>query len=153
MKTNSQKYKQTVIPTVSTDDWKDLTIKESRAKTFEHYHTHYLGKEKRVKNKDIGITVEFEKQGARKTAHGGYVYPEKMCLIQVLDKLIRYAEYSNWGERKEKDPAKIIGYLNFNAKVKIDGKMEYVHLVVRVSNDGKFHYSMEINILGNKKNR
>lgn|GEM_PF-933598 len=146
-----QKYKQTIIPEVSTDGWKGLSLIEIRNKTFAYYCSHYLNSEKRVKNKDTGIIVEFEKQGARKVAHGGYVYPEKMCLVQILEEMIRHAKYSNWGERKEKDPPKVLGYLNFNAKVKIDGKIEYVHLIIRVSSNGKFHYSMEVNILENKK--
>jgi hypothetical protein len=49
------------------------------------------------------------------------------------------------GGRKPTDGNFVIGYLNFKAKVRIDGKLEHVHLIIRVRNTGKFHYSMEVN--------
>lgn len=137
------KYKQTVIPEASTKEWITLTASEIRAKLNNEYRTRYIGK--KVVNQSLGITVEFESTGARKTAHGSAVYSKKACLISVLDQLIRYAEYSNWGDRKPNDITRVIGYLNFKAKVKIDGKMKHVHLVVRVCNDGRFHYAIEVN--------
>ena len=137
------KYKQTVIPEVSTKDWATLIASEVRERLNNEYRARYIGK--KVVNQALGITVEFESTGARKTAHGSAVYSKKACLVSVLDQLIRYAEYSNWGDRKTQDIARVIGYLNFKAKVKIDGKMEHVHLVIRVCNDGRFHYAMEVN--------
>ena len=139
----AKKYKQTVIPEASTAGWITLTASGVREKLSNEYRTRYNGK--KVVNQSLGITVEFESTGARKTAHGSAVYSKKACLVSVLDQLIRYAEYSNWGDRKPSDIARVIGYLNFKAKVKIDGKMEHTHLVVRVCNDGRFHYAMEVN--------
>jgi hypothetical protein len=137
------KYKQTIIPEVSTKDWATLTSQELRNKLFETYRACYYGQE--VVNLSLGITVEFEHEGARKTSHGSATYSKKACLVTVLDELIKYAEYNNWGDRKAKDPPYVIGYLNFKAKVRIDGKLEHVHLIIRVRNTGKFHYSMEVN--------
>jgi len=139
----TKKYKQTIIPEVSIGEWETLPVYHSRKKMFDHYRNHYVGR--CVKNQHLGISVEFDIVGARKTSQGGSIYPKKKCLIEILDKMIEYAEYSNWGDRKENDPPHIIGYLNFNVKVKIDDSLEHIHLVVRVTNDGKFHYYMEVN--------
>jgi len=137
------KYKQTVIPEASTKEWAMLTASEVREKLDNEYRARHIGK--KVVNQALGITVEFESTGARKTAHGSATYSKKACLVSVLDQLVRYAEYSNWGDRKPQDITRVIGYLNFKAKVKIDGKTEHAHIVVRVCNDGRFHYAMEVN--------
>ena len=146
-----KKYKQTIIPEASTEAWVKLKRNEVSVKAYEEYRTRYLSK--KVVNQHLGITIGFEHEGARKMSHGGTVYSKKACLIMVLDQLVRYAEYSNWGNPKPTDPYYVIGFLNFKAKVRIDGKIEHVHLVVRVRKDGKFrcsfHYSLEVN----KKNR
>jgi len=139
------KYKQTIIPEVSTKNWTGFSAKETRAKMFDYYQTHYTGK-RRVINQDLGITVEFERAGSKKTAYGGSIYPQKACLVEVLDKLIRYAEYNNFGCRKEKDERWVVGYLNFKVKVYIDEQLVHLHLVIRLRNTGKFHYSLEVNI-------
>ena len=137
------KYKQTVIPEASTKEWATLTAKDVREKLYDEYRSRYYGK--KVVNLSLGITVEFEHDGANKVSRGAAIYSKKACLISILGKLIKYAEYSNWGDRKAKDTPRVIGYMNFKAKVRIDGKMEYVHLVIRVSNRGKFHYDLEVN--------
>jgi hypothetical protein len=143
-----KKYKQTVIPEASTKEWSGLTRMELRTQLFNEYRTRYYGK--KVINQSLGITVEFELEGARKTSHGSAAYSKKACLVTVLDKLIRYAEFTNWGAPKETDPSYIIGFLNFKAKVKIDGQLEQVHLVIRVRNTGKFHYVMKVNKVKNR---
>ena len=140
-----KKYKQTVIPQAFTAEWKNMPVKEFHEKVSTYYRTRYQGK-CRVINQHLGIVVEFDREGVNKTSYGGHLYTKKACLVEVLDKMIRYAEYNNWGNRKPTDKPTVIGYLNFKVKVKIDGKMEYVHLVIRVTNNGKFHYSMEVNI-------
>ncbi len=145
-----KKYTQKVIPEVSTDGWKNLPIKDFRKKVFTHYTEKYQGK-CYVTNKHLGIVVEFDREGANKTGYGGHLYAKKACLVEVLDKMVRYAEYCNWGDRKSTDKPNVIGYLNFKVKVKIDEKIENVHLVIKLTNNGKFHYSMEVNIY--KKNR
>ena len=119
-----------------------MPLAATRKKMFDYYKGHYTGK--KVVNKDIGIAVEFERAGSKKTSYGGSLYPKKACLVEVLDQLIRYAKYSKWGERKATDPDYVIGFLNFKVKVRINGVLEYVHLVIRVRNTGKFHYSLEV---------
>jgi hypothetical protein len=61
------------------------------------------------------------------------------------NQLIRYAKYNNWGDRKPKDDDFVIGYLNFKVKCRINGKLEHIHLVVRLRNTGEFHYVLEVN--------
>jgi hypothetical protein len=140
-----KKYKQTIIPEASTKEWSGMSAYATRKKAFDYYNMHYSGR-KKIRNKSLNILVSFDRIGAKKTSFGGYIYPKKACLVEVLDKLIRYAEYNNWGERKATDAPNVVGFLNFKAKVYIDGKIEHVHLVVILRNDASFHYSIEINI-------
>ena len=139
-----KKYKQTIIPEAFTKEWSGLGKYATQKKVFEYYKTHYLNG-KHVINQHLGITIEFERKGAEKTSFGGYVYPKKACLVTILDKLIRYSTYNNWGDRKPQDIPTILGYLNFKVKVRIDGIIEDVHLVIRVNTCGKFHYSLDVN--------
>jgi hypothetical protein len=139
-----KKYRQNVIPEASTEGWTGLKEYELRRKVFKTYQSNFSGK--KIFNESLGITIEFERAGARKTSHGSSISPQKACIVPILDRLLRFAEYSNWGNRKSTDPDYIIGFLNFKVKVKIDGKTKYIHLVVRVRNTGKFHYSLEVNI-------
>jgi hypothetical protein len=139
------KYKQTVIPEVSTKEWSGMSAFETRKKVFNFYKSHYLNN-KNIRNKSLNILVSFDRVGAKKTSFGGHVYPKKACLIEVLNELIRYAEYNNFGERKPTDASNVVGFLNFKAKVCIDGKIEHAHLVITLRNDGSFHYSMEVNV-------
>jgi hypothetical protein len=140
-----EKYRQAAIPEAYTKEWTGLSVLATRKKLFEYYQAHYVNGS-RVINQHLGIAVEFDRIGLKKASYGGSMYPKKACLVEVLDKLIRYAAYSNWGERKSSDNPHVIGYLNFKVAVRIDGKLEHIHLVVRVSNKGKFHYSMEVNV-------
>ncbi len=140
------KYKQVIIPEVSTDKLKGLSKQELRKFVLDYYKKHYQN-EKTIVNKSIGISVEFIGIGRKKTSYGGYMYIKKASVIKVLDKLIKYAEYNNWGERKKKDKKEVIGYLNFKSKVKIDGENEFFRINIQVRNDGKFHYSLELNRL------
>jgi hypothetical protein len=140
-----KKYKQTIIPEVSTEKWSGMSAFETRKKVFDYYNLHYPGN-KKIRNKSLNILVSFDRIGAKKTSIGGHIYPKKACLIEVLNGLIRCAEYNNFGERKPTDAPNVVGFLNFKAKVCIDGKIEHVHLVLVLRNDGSFHYSMEINV-------
>jgi hypothetical protein len=142
-------YKQVIIPEVSTENWENLTLKESRNKIFEYYRTHYPF-DRTIVNQHLGITVRFESESYRKTSKGGKIYSEKSCLIEILDELILYAIFTNFGDRKRTDEPNVLGYLNFKVKVKINGKIEHIHLTIRITNrnEGRFtfHYSMSINI-------
>ena len=144
-----KKYKQTVIPEVSTEHWKTLSLHEAQKKMMEYYRVKYPYT-RTVTNQHLGIRVGFEADGVAKTCKGGKTYPEKCCLVEVLDKLIQYAEFNNFGDRKRTDKINVLGYLNFKVKVKMNGKIEHIHLTIRITNrkDGRFtfHYSMSVNI-------
>ena len=84
MKTNSQKYKQIIIPEVSTENWKSLSLRDAQKKMAEYYRTNYPYT-RVVKNQHLGIEVGFESEGITKTCKGGKTYPEKCCLIEILD--------------------------------------------------------------------
>ena len=139
------KYKQKITPSTTTENWTDLSAKETRKKVFRYYKTNYQNKLS-VYNEALGIEIKFDRTGSNKMSFGGKIYPAKACSVEILDQLLQYAEYSNWGERKSNDAADVKGYLNFKAKAFIDNKIEYLHLVLRVKNDGSYHYSLEINI-------
>ena len=149
MKTNSQKYKQIIIPEVSTEKWENLSLRDVQKKMAEHYRAKYPNT-RTVKNQHLGIKIGFESDGLGKTCRGGSNYPTKNCLVEILDKLIRYAEFNNFGNRKPKDKPNVLGYLNFKAKAKINGKIEHIRLTIRITkrNEGRFtfHYSMSVNI-------
>lgn len=104
-----------------------------------------------MRNLSLGIDVEFERIGSDKTAYGGKIYPAKACLIDILPQLIEVAEYANWGNRKEKDPDNVVGYLNFKCQVLIDGETRHTRIAVRLKNTGKFHYSIEVNLVKKKE--
>lgn len=144
------KYKQRVIPKTSTSDIKHLSKKELQKFTQQHYAQNLQGKA-RVVNKDIGITIEFVGTGKRKTSYGAAMYHKKAAVVKVLDKVVKYAEYSNWGNRKTTDKPNIIGYLNFKVKVYVDNALCHFAINVQVRNDGKFHYSLDENRLQRKK--
>jgi hypothetical protein len=138
-----KKYKQEIIPSVSIPkEWKTKTIAELREITFKKLKE-LSGKT--VVNKHLKIKIEISVSGLKKTTHGSAMYSKKAALVFCLIDLLRNAEYNNWGDRKDKDAAVIIGYLNFKAKCFIDNKPENIHLVVQVQNTGKFHYTLEVN--------
>jgi hypothetical protein len=143
MKKNVQK----TIPVVSTEKWKHLPKNELVKNAYDLYVSKLSGKE--VINADLGIAVKFTKWTAKKTTKGSALYYKKAAVIEVLGDLVQYAEFSNWGNRKNSDKDSVIGYLNMKVKVEIDGILEHIHLVIQVKNNGKFQYTMEVN----KKNR
>ena len=138
-----KKYKQTEIPEVSIPkDWEDKTSAELREIAFKKLKE-LAGKI--VVNEHLNIPIEISVAGIKKTTRGGAMYSKKAVLSFCLVELLRYAKYNNWGDRKEKDAATVIGYLNFNAECIIDKNREKIHLVVQFQKNGTFHYSVEVN--------
>ena len=120
-------------------------------KFVEKYYTERLfGKS--VVNQDKGIRVFFGGLGRSKMAQGGAVYFKKMVTVKILKEIVKYAEYSNFGERKNSDPKEAVGYFNFKAKVFIDGQLEHVRVAIRIDTKGRFIYEFPYkNIEVNKK--
>ena len=98
-----------------------------------------------VVNEHLKLTINISITGIKKTTHGSAMYSKKAALAFCLVDLLRYAKYNNWGDRKEKEAATVIGYLNFKVKCVIGKQPETVHLVVQLQKSGTFHYSMEVN--------
>jgi len=134
-----KKYKQTFIPSVSTG-----IIKNSIAAAKEYYAKNLQGKS--VVNKHLGIRIRFTGVGRDKVTFGGAIHKKKVAVLQCLLELLEVAELNNFGRRKEKDKQNVLGYLNFKAKVKIDGVLEHIRIAVILKSDGKVYYNHEINI-------
>jgi hypothetical protein len=143
------KYKQKHIPCLNSA-WNDKTIYELRKIVLSWYKQNYAGKT--VVNKCIGVPIHFTTRGGNKLSIGGGMYPLKAELIRVLPEILEQAVYNNWGDRKTKDPAHIIGYLNFKCKVQIDEKIKNLRIAVQMQKNGKIYWNHEINMV-NKKNR
>jgi len=134
---------QKTIPRVTTTELRLLKQSELRKVAHELYFQHCSGKE--IKNIHLGIPIKFMPFAGRKTAHGEAVYSKKVAVIPILPKLIELATYNNFGQRKETDPLRIVGYLNFKAFVFIDDKKECLRIAVQFCKDGSFYYSIEVN--------
>ena len=127
------KYRQTIIPSVETEKHTNLAkyIKD-------YYKEHFQGNS--VVNAHIGIKITFTSLGKSELAHGRALHSKKAAIIKCLPTLLKYAEYNNFGIRKQTDQPSILGYLNFKAKVKINGKTENTRLTVLLKKDGQAFY-------------
>jgi hypothetical protein len=134
-----KKYKQTEIPKITITDKKDL-VKVVK----EYYSANLQGKT--VVNKDLEMTIHFTSIGKGELAYGKALHAKKVAVIKCLEKLMEVAEYNNFGERKETDKKNVVGFLNFKAKVEIDGVIENVRISVLLKKDGRAYYNHEVNI-------
>lgn len=137
------KYKQTVIPSVRTPkEWNSLAIKELRKEALLIAKS-YAGKE--VVNEDTQIKIHFSTTNARKTSMGSAMYIKKATVLLVICDLLKYAEYSNFGERKLTDNPEVLGFLNFKAKCFVNGERENLRIAVQFCRGDKFYYNVEVN--------
>jgi hypothetical protein len=138
---------EAIIPKVTTKAFIEKSKKEMTFFVRDYYQTHYSGTT--VLNLHKGITIGFTNKGKRKTAFGEAMYAKKAAVILVLDKLVRYGKFNNWGNRKISDPKNLLGYYNFKSFVIIDGKKECVRLSAQVYKTGDVffnpYYSLEVN--------
>ena len=123
-----------------TKQWDGLTGREVRDKVLNFYKTRLQGT--RIVNKDIGVTIYFNKKGRLKTARP-LMSKEKAVVIYHLSELLSEAMFANFGKAKEKHKA--VGFLNFQIKVRIDGKMKSFRVPVMITKDGKFQYDLHDN--------
>lgn len=139
-----KKYKQRIIPEVTIPvEWKALRAAELRHVVFDYLVDHFNNME--VTNEHVHILIHIQKRAIRKTAFGEAMYGKKAAASLVLPILLQHAAYNNWGAPKPNDPDELLGYFNFKAKCKIDGKMETLRIAVRLYQDGKFYYNLEVN--------
>ena len=140
-----------VVPEVSTERFKKMSVPELREYTLEYYLENYGGKSI-SKNffKEDNIQIEFFNTAGKKLQKP--IYKEKVAVLEHLESLIKNSTYNNWGNRKESSPPNIIGYLNFKAKVTIDGEKRHVRISIAVDRDRKFRFkTLEVGANPKKK--
>ncbi len=73
---------------------------------------------------------------------------EKAAVILNLPRLLKEAEYSNFGEPKPKHVTnyKAVGFLNFNIKCVVDGVPRKFRVPVMITATGKFQYDLHEHI-------
>ena len=127
------------VTEVSTERFKQMSVPELREYTLEYYLENYGGKSI-SKNffKEDNIQIEFFNTAGKKLQKP--IYKEKVAVLEHLESLIKNSTYNNWGNRKESSPPNIIGYLNFKAKVTIDGEKRHVRISIAVDRDRKFRF-------------
>jgi len=138
------------VSEVSTERFKQMKVSELRAFTLDYYLSHLKGKKVAIKNhlKEVIFTTK----AGRKIAKGEAMYSEKAAVIEHLEELIKNSTYNNWGNRKESSPPNIIGYLNFKAKVTIDGEKRHVRISIAVDEKRKFRFkTLEVGANPKKK--
>lgn len=120
---------------LSTDDFKNMSVKELREFTLQYYLENFSGK--RLKIKDF-VTVEFYNKTGRKLQKP--MYKEKASVLTQLEAVIKNSTYNNWGDRKETDNPNVLGYLNFKSKLTIDGKKRHIRISFIVDRDRKVRF-------------
>ena len=139
------------VPEVSTERFKKMSVPELREYTLEYYLENYGGKSI-SKNffKEDNIHIEFFNTAGKKLQKP--IYKEKVAILEHLESLIKNSTYNNWGNRKESSPPNIIGYLNFKAKVTIDGEKRHVRISIAVDEKRKFRFkTLEVGANPKKK--
>ena len=139
------------VPEVSTERFKKMSVPELREYTLEYYLENYGGKSLSKKFfKEEDIHIEFFNTAGKKLQKP--IYKEKVAVLEHLESLIKNSTYNNWGNRKESSPPNIIGYLNFKAKVTIDGEKRHVRISIAVDRDRKFRFkTLEVGANPKKK--
>ena len=138
------KYVQRVIPSVDfPEEWEGLGKYDLRNAVQSYMKAHFVGKT--IKNEHLLIDIDITVKSCKKTARGEAMYRKKAAVCRILDKLLQYSAYNNFGKRKDDDSPDIIGYLNFKGYCYIDKRKECVRIAVRFQKGGKFYYSIEVN--------
>ena len=139
------------VPEVSTERFKQMSVPELREYTLEYYLENYGGKSLSKKFfKEEDIHIEFFNTAGKKLQKP--IYKEKVAVLEHLESLIKNSTYNNWGNRKESSPPNIIGYLNFKAKVTIDGEKRHVRISIAVDEKRKFRFkTLEVGANPKKK--
>ncbi|WP_454974328.1 LPD3 domain-containing protein [Capnocytophaga gingivalis] len=135
----------------SKERFKKMSVPELREYTLEYYLENYGGKSI-SKNffKEDNIQIEFFNTAGKKLQKP--IYKEKVAVLEHLESLIKNSTYNNWGNRKESSPPNIIGYLNFKAKVTIDGEKRHVRISIAVDEKRKFRFkTLEVGANPKKK--
>ncbi len=122
--------------------------KQSRAKlnlfAEAYYHKNIKGKS--VVNLATGYIINFGEQGKRKITRGSALYPYKAIALLKFIPMVKYAEFSNYGQPKKTDKDGVLFYLNFKSKILIDNKIENFRISCKIYKNGKIFYNHESNL-------
>lgn len=139
----SVKYVQKIVPEATTPEhFKNNTIKNLRELVFD-FLKNLSGKV--VVNLDTQLPITISTSGCRKSSFGESMYYKKAAILTILPDIIKYAQFNNWGNKKQTDGPNIIGYLNFKCKCIIDGEKNCVRIAVQMQKGGKYYYNVEVN--------
>ena len=136
-----RKYKQTFIP--ETQSFPVKTEQELKQSIKAFYKQNIQGQT--ITNKDVGIKIRFTSDGLGKISEARRIGRINAAAVQILMSMLENAEYSNMGQRKPTDKENVLGYLNFKAKVKIDGKVCHFRMAVKLKTDMKAYYNHTVN--------
>ncbi len=126
---------------------KETSLAKLKLRAKQFYNEKLHGKS--VVNKDKGITVEFSSVGRNHVLYARNAGFEKLIAIFKLPEIVANAKFTNFKNPDQRDPAQVVGFMNFKCTVKINGKAQYFRVVVRLSKAGKFFYDHSVRI--NKK--
>ena len=99
-----------------------------------------------VINRDKGITVIFSNVGRNHVLYARKVGFEKLVAVFQLSEMVVNAVFTNFKGPDDDDFSNIIGYMNFKAKVNINGVTQAFRIVVRISKEGKFFYDHSVKV-------
>ncbi|GIZ16566.1 hypothetical protein, partial [Capnocytophaga catalasegens] len=111
---------------ISTEDFKNMSVKQLREYTLQYYLENLKGK--RVAIKNFINEIVFTTKGGRKLHTP--MYKEKAAIIKHLEELIKNSTYNNFGQRKATDSKDVLGYLNFKSKLTIDGEKKHIRISI-----------------------
>lgn len=73
------------------------------------------------------------------------MYQKKAEIIRVLPEIIEEAKFNNFGKRKEKDPEKLLAYMNLKGKCYLDGELLHLRIAIQCYRGPKYYYNIEVN--------
>lgn len=135
------KYKQKYFPETSLfkiNDKKKLSTLVS-----DYYKKNLQGKH--IVTCDKNLTVYFTSDGLGKISKNRRIGEINAAAVKIIDQLLKYGEYSNFGQRKNTDKKNVLYYVNFKSSAFIDGKKRHFRISVKVKDDFKAYYNHTVN--------
>lgn len=125
----------------STKRFASFTKEQLKVEAVNYYRDYLQGRT--VVNKETAIAIEFNKVGRVKTAR---TLPTKERLIVICNMpvLLSNAKRLNYKQPKPSHVANYgaIGFINFQIKANIDGRVKKFKVGVMILKGGKFQYNL-----------
>lgn len=115
---------------INTAKFQHMTVSELRRFTLKYYLENLKGKRVALQNCVQIKEVLLTRRAGRKISKGGPMYRAKAAVIKHLEVLIANSTYNNWGEKKDTDSDNVLGFLNFKAKIIVDGKERHLRIAI-----------------------